>query len=620
MKAIFSAFCLTVFSAVALGAGNVPNSKAERSAAEIQHRTQAALKLRLAGDNEAATAALKQLVSEFPDAPLPHWAIGEVWTDEKWLPFDRVVHEQGRWPELYKYQQEREKRSEDNFRDQLFLADGCKAHGLVDEERAHLVRTLMLDYGFQEGHLRLGHVNVGGIWITPRQIQSAYRQMQRDQANLAAWQDRIQLLQRNFAKAQPETARERQVVEELNAIRTPDAIPALERYFASRGERELAAYQQWLARIDSHEAARALVRQAVLLDNPRLRTKAQQLLQERRYEQYVPALLSALETVEERFGLEVDVSSLIAFRVHRELVVNDQDFELNLESTQTLVPSDVPLPVRPGSTIVLNPRLQQATARQLLEGLSAWYQATISNTFGLDSASARQELRTSRARRALEVATQVEGNQSDQDWWAWWRNQNDSVLQGGRAAVSSRYDQIWYVDRRGPVPVSGISMIPMRFDRQRHSCFAPGTLVETEHGLRKIEEVRVGDRVLSQDVETGELQFKPVFATTRRERASLVVLKTSSEEITCSIGHPFWVAGKGWRMVKELKPGMQLYTLDGRLVDVQDIQEVGTGTVHNVIVADFSTYFAGSMRFFTHDVTPRDATDAVLPGLRKEYH
>ena len=49
-----------------------------------------------------------------------------------------------------------------------------------------------------------------------------------------------------------------------------------------------------------------------------------------------------------------------------------------------------------------------------------------------------------------------------------------------------------------------------------HSCFAVGTKVWTLTGLRPIEQIKPGDRVLSQDVETGELQYKPVVMATVR--------------------------------------------------------------------------------------------------------
>lgn len=43
-----------------------------------------------------------------------------------------------------------------------------------------------------------------------------------------------------------------------------------------------------------------------------------------------------------------------------------------------------------------------------------------------------------------------------------------------------------------------------------NQCFKEGTLVETEEGLKPIEEIEVGDKVLAYDEETGEQAYKEV--------------------------------------------------------------------------------------------------------------
>ncbi|MBP6012311.1 MAG: Hint domain-containing protein [Alphaproteobacteria bacterium] len=41
-------------------------------------------------------------------------------------------------------------------------------------------------------------------------------------------------------------------------------------------------------------------------------------------------------------------------------------------------------------------------------------------------------------------------------------------------------------------------------------CFAAGTLVDTDKGLRAIETIKVGDLVLSRSDVTGQTAYKPV--------------------------------------------------------------------------------------------------------------
>ena len=41
-------------------------------------------------------------------------------------------------------------------------------------------------------------------------------------------------------------------------------------------------------------------------------------------------------------------------------------------------------------------------------------------------------------------------------------------------------------------------------------CFVAGTLIHTKDGLKAIEDIQIGDLVLSKDDQTGEVAYKPV--------------------------------------------------------------------------------------------------------------
>ena len=55
----------------------------------------------------------------------------------------------------------------------------------------------------------------------------------------------------------------------------------------------------------------------------------------------------------------------------------------------------------------------------------------------------------------------------------------------------------------------------------RTCCFVAGTLVQTADGLRRIETIKVGDRVLSRDAGTGETGLKPVTSLVRRHNREI---------------------------------------------------------------------------------------------------
>ena len=88
-------------------------------------------------------------------------------------------------------------------------------------------------------------------------------------------------------------------------------------------------------------------------------------------------------------------------------------------------------------------------------------------------------------------------------------------------------------------------------------------------------------------------------------------------EFGATRGHVFWRNGDGWRMAKELRAGDQLHSLFGAAPS-ESVGDWITSTTHNLIVQDFATYFVGQPRLLTHDITARQVTSAIVPGLLAE--
>ena len=138
-------------------------------------------------------------------------------------------------------------------------------------------------------------------------------------------------------------------------------------------------------------------------------------------------------------------------------------------------------------------------------------------------------------------------------------------------------------------------------------CFVAGTLVSTEHGLQKIEDIKVGDLVWSRDEETGEIALKPVIDFIDKHdriiwEVRLSGLNGASELFETTDEHPWWVAGQGWKTTSELKAGMSVTTQDGKGMVITSV--VNTGRVegtYNLTIADFETYFVGQNRILVHN-------------------
>lgn len=96
-------------------------------------------------------------------------------------------------------------------------------------------------------------------------------------------------------------------------------------------------------------------------------------------------------------------------------------------------------------------------------------------------------------------------------------------------------------------------------------CFVAGTLVHTKEGMRPIEQIKVGDMVLSKPEDgSGAASYKRVTKTFVRqsEEVFLVEYALSGEEILRSLvvtsEHPFWVDRLGWTAARNLRAGHDL--------------------------------------------------------------
>jgi hypothetical protein len=220
--------------------------------------------------------------------------------------------------------------------------------------------------------------------------------------------------------------------------------------------------------------------------------------------------------------------------------------------------------------------------------------------------------------QALAVATERNLARTPEAWWSWWDSENEVAL-----ATEKSTDQRYLQEYRTYEDAAPINYTPASSGRgstpypTRVECFVAGTPVWTITGLVAIEKIQIGDRVLSQHPDTGELAFQPILQTSRRPPEKLVKVRLATryeETIEGSGGHPLWVAGEGWVKLRQLKSGQVLHGVDGSTV-ISDVEEGSTQPTFNLVVAEFHTYVVGETRILCHDNTPRRPTSALVPGL-----
>jgi tetratricopeptide (TPR) repeat protein len=177
----------------------------------------------------------------------------------------------------------------------------------------------------------------------------------------------------------------------------------------------------------------------------------------------------------------------------------------------------------------------------------------------------------------------------------------------------------WYYERIGyrymppPKVVAAVNAVPDLATPKIISCFAAGTPVRTLAGPRPIESIRTGDQVLSRDVITGSLDFRPVLAVHHNPPdTTLRVALDNGDAVVASRFHRFWLAGRGWAMARDLKSGEVLRTLGGP-ARITSVELAPVQPVFNLDVGQSRTYFVGSSAMLVHDNTLPPAHPVELP-------
>jgi hypothetical protein len=130
-------------------------------------------------------------------------------------------------------------------------------------------------------------------------------------------------------------------------------------------------------------------------------------------------------------------------------------------------------------------------------------------------------------------------------------------------------------------------------------CFLAGTLVNTRDGLTSIEELGVGDEVLSFDERRGEVVYARIVSTFKSVQYSYFVINGTIE---VTAGHPFRTNG-AWVSSEDIRVGDELWDERDELIRVQSIETVNRGVrVYNIEVEGTNTFFIDGV--LVHNKTP----------------
>ena len=140
--------------------------------------------------------------------------------------------------------------------------------------------------------------------------------------------------------------------------------------------------------------------------------------------------------------------------------------------------------------------------------------------------------------------------------------------------------------------------------------FVLGTIVAMDGRLEAIEDINVGDLVVSRDDETWEDGTQPVNATFGEHHESVLqityVIESDwfqfNKQVVTTAEHPFMVASVGWIPAAEMYVGDRIVTLDNEFAGIVAIEEKSEPQyAYNFEVDEFNTYAVTEDLLWVHN-------------------
>ncbi len=540
--------------------------------------------------------------------------------------FDDVPQQEATRDNLALYRKKRDALV-DTAAQQAEMARWCRKHNLPDESRIHWSKVLSFEPQNREALDALGLKWHEGRMLTRDQIAAEreragerLRAMRHWQPLAVKWRGAIES---NNPKRLDEALRA------LDELKDPDALPALEAVFAGNAASDVNDRLNQLLitvadRMSVPEATAVLLRRAVVADAASVRLAACEALKKRPMHTYVPELLAAMPgRIKTKFNVFTLPDGSVTHEHEVQLEGPDGIVSMTYESMALPTNLAIAAAVTPAElanernkAVAIERRAAAAEARN--RAVRERLEFVLRSTTGFTSADdpelwakqyaeyygweqnkrARPEYRSHTTDfRPYYPVPQVKTNRNAE------RSPRPATNASPRPAASA-----------SPRPAGSLVPTANWSRRFQGECFAAGTSVMTMTGPAAIETIRPGDRVLAQDLRTGELAYQAVQDRTVRRGMKLVRLQLGTETVNATFGHPFWIVGRGWEVAGHLEVGDRLRGLE-QDVTVEAIDELPPQIVYNLVVNDFATYFVGTGRLLVHDDTALVASPVVVPGL-----
>ena len=138
-------------------------------------------------------------------------------------------------------------------------------------------------------------------------------------------------------------------------------------------------------------------------------------------------------------------------------------------------------------------------------------------------------------------------------------------------------------------------------------CFVKGTKVKTENGFKNIEDIKIGDKVYSYNLDNNSLELKKVLNTIKSNTIDTYKATIGGKTVEMSPKHQLYIIDKGWVRAYNLNVNDKLLDVNGKQVSISKIEYIKYDSpidTYNLTIEGNNNYFVTDIQVLVHNASP----------------
>ena len=135
-------------------------------------------------------------------------------------------------------------------------------------------------------------------------------------------------------------------------------------------------------------------------------------------------------------------------------------------------------------------------------------------------------------------------------------------------------------------------------------CFVAGTKVKTENGYKNIEDIKIGEKVYSYNLDNNELELKEVIDTIESSTIDTYKMTIGDKTVEMSPRHQIYIIDKGWTRAYDVKSRDMMLSINGEKIKITNIEYKKYDEpikTYNLTVEGNSNYFVTDIQVLVHN-------------------